>query len=99
MTWANNCHLGCRLDGDRVTCDNFPLPRMQHDLRALSIELHTGRGFFVLRGLHPTDYSVEDGMIVFLGIQAYIASQRARQDVEGNMIGQKSYDDAMSFRS
>jgi hypothetical protein len=50
-------------------------------------EVHNGKGFFVLRGLDPEKYSVEDGMVIFLGIQTYIAEQKARQDDKGNMIG------------
>jgi hypothetical protein len=75
------------LDGDLVTLETFPLPNLRHILYVLCNEVHNGKGFFVLRGLDPAKYSVEDSMVIFLGIQAYIAEQRARQDDKGNMIG------------
>jgi hypothetical protein len=56
-------------------------------LERQAIELHDGKGFVVLRGLDPSRYSVEDGLLVWLGIQSYIAEQRARQDDKGNMLG------------
>ena len=75
------------IDGDFVTVETFPLPTLRLILQDLCDEVHDGKGFFVLRGLDPMKYTVEDGMVIFLGIQAYIAEQRARQDDEGNMIG------------
>lgn len=73
--------------GDLVTQETFPLPTLRYVLQDLCNEVHNGKGFFVLRGLDPEKYSVEDGMVIFLGIQSYIAGQRARQDDSGNMIG------------
>ena len=75
------------LDGDLVNHKTFPLPKLQHVLRDLCNDVHNGKGFFVLRGLDPEKYSVEEGMIIFLGIQSYIGEHRARQDDNGNMIG------------
>jgi hypothetical protein len=75
------------LHGDLVTQETFPLPTLRNVLQVLCNEVHNGKGFFVLRGLDPEKYSVEDGMVIFLGIQTYIAEQRARQDDKGNMIG------------
>jgi hypothetical protein len=82
-----NFSAALELDGDLVTQETFPLPILQHVLRVLCNEVHNGKGFFVLRGLDHDQYSVEDSMVIFLGIQAYIAEQRARQDDNGNMIG------------
>lgn len=76
----------CELDGDLVNSENFPLPKLQNNLRKLCYEVHHGKGFFLMRGLDLKKYSVEDGMIIFLGIQSYIAQQRGRQDDRGNMI-------------
>jgi len=84
---ALNVSPALELDGDLVTQETFPLPTLQHILRILCNEVHNGKGFFVLRGLNPDQYSVEDSMVIFLGIQSYIAEQRARQDDNGNMIG------------
>lgn len=74
------------LDGNLVDSDKFPLPNLRGKLQHLAEDLHNGNGFFVLRGLEPTCYSVEDITIIFLGIQSYIAEQRLRQDSRGNMI-------------
>jgi hypothetical protein len=50
-------------------------------------EVHTGRGFFVLRGLQPTQFTREDNVILYLGISSYVAEQRGRQNHEGSLIG------------
>ena len=75
------------IDGDLVDSSNFPLLNLRHILRRLSLALHGGRGFCVIKGLDYDKYSVEDNMIIFLGVQSYIAETRARQDEKGNMIG------------
>ena len=41
----------------------------------------------MIRGLEPDRYSLEDSVIVFLGIQSHIAEGRMRQDEAGNMLG------------
>jgi len=75
------------LDGNLVNQENFPLPTLGAKLRALSLDIHSGRGFHVIRGLNPDDYSVEDLTIIWLGVQSYIADQFGRQDDRGNMLG------------
>ncbi|KAI0164712.1 Clavaminate synthase-like protein [Xylariaceae sp. FL1272] len=74
------------LDGILVSKDNFPLPTLGCKLQNLGYDIHSGKGFHVIRGLNPRDYSVEDLTIVWLGIQAYIADERGRQDHRGNML-------------
>jgi hypothetical protein len=76
------------LDGDLVTPDTFPLPTVGPDvLDLMRSELHKGRGFALLRGLDSNKYSVEDLTTIYLGVQAYIANLRGRQDKKGNMLG------------
>lgn len=75
-------------DGDLVGPTNFPLPTLGPKLRELSRDVHSGKGFCVIRGLEPAAYSVEDLTLAYLGVQSYIAEQRGRQDERGNMIGQ-----------
>jgi len=65
---------------------SFPLPTLQHQLRELRLEVHHGRGFCVIRGLRPKDYSPEENTILFLGLSSYIAERRGRQDQNGNML-------------
>lgn len=67
---------------------NFPLPTLGPKLLALSHDVHSGKGFCVIRGLNPAAYTVEDLTLVYLGVQSYIAEQRGRQDKRGNMLGE-----------
>ncbi|KAK7941017.1 Clavaminate synthase-like protein [Apiospora aurea] len=60
--------------------ETFPLPALDAELRRLSRELHTGHGFFVLRGLRVDDYSREENAIIYAGVSSHIAPQRGRQD-------------------
>jgi hypothetical protein len=76
------------LDGNLVSPENFPLPSLQNVFQGLKDEIHRGKGFFVIRGLDPKKYSVEDGTIIFLALQSYIGNQRATQDDKGNVIGE-----------
>ncbi|KAK4097516.1 Clavaminate synthase-like protein [Parathielavia hyrcaniae] len=73
-------------DGDLVEPSSFPLKTLGPKLRALSRDVHSGRGFCVIRGLDPASYSVEDLTLAYLGVQSYIAEQRGRQDKRGNML-------------
>ncbi|KAI3329435.1 Clavaminate synthase-like protein [Xylariaceae sp. AK1471] len=74
------------LDGNQVNQDNFPLPTLGPKLQILGHDIHSGKGFHVIRGLDPDDFSVEDLTIIWLGVQAYIADQCGRQDHRGNML-------------
>ncbi|MCJ1351315.1 MAG: hypothetical protein MMC33_001299 [Icmadophila ericetorum] len=76
-----------RLYGNEVNCCSFPLPTLSKKLHYFALELHEGRGFFALRGLNPARYSVEDNMLIFLGVSSYIGEKRGKQDSDGNMIG------------
>jgi hypothetical protein len=55
-------------------------------LLRLAVDIHRGKGFAVIRGLHPDDFSPEDNVIIFLGLSSYIGSKRGRQDEDGNML-------------
>ncbi|KAK8049733.1 hypothetical protein PG994_011463 [Apiospora phragmitis] len=74
------------LDGDLINVENFPLPTLAPKLAGLGQELHNGKGFSVIRGITPSDFSVEELTMVWLGIQAHIVDQRGRQDHKGNML-------------
>jgi hypothetical protein len=50
-------------------------------------EVYLGRGFTIIRGLNPDDYSPEDLTIIFLGLSSYIAERRGKQDQRGSMLG------------
>ncbi|KAL2197003.1 hypothetical protein P885DRAFT_68900 [Corynascus similis CBS 632.67] len=74
------------LYGNEVNPSTFPLPTLGPKLRQLANDIHCGRGFAVVRGLRPGEFSPEDNVLVFLGISSYIGVQRGRQDEEGNML-------------
>ena len=79
------------LDGDRVASENFPLSTLGPKLRELSKEIYGGKGFCLIRGLDLEKYSVEQYTAMYLGIQSYIASERGRQDRNGNILGKLAH--------
>lgn len=78
------------LDGSKVSNKNFELPSLGKKLLQLSLDIHDGRGFSVIRGLNPADFSVEDLTLAYMGVSAHIADKRGRQDRKGNMLGMSS---------
>lgn len=76
------------LYGSEVTPDTFPLPTLGPKLQQVAVDIHRGRGFAVVRGLNPDEFSPEDNVLIFLGISSYIGAQRGRQDEEGNMLSE-----------
>ena len=62
-----------------INQSTFPLPTLRPVLRDLSKEIHTGRGFVVLRGLRIDDYSREDIIIIYTGVSSHIGNIRGRQ--------------------
>jgi hypothetical protein len=65
-----------------ISQETFPLPYLSPLLRKKALELQSGRGFFVLRGLEPDQYSIEDNIILYTGVSSYIGSIRGRQDTK-----------------
>lgn len=63
-----------------VDATTFPLPKTRPELRRLSKELHTGHGFFVIRGVDVDKYTREENIIIYTGISSHIATIRGRQD-------------------
>jgi hypothetical protein len=49
-------------------------------------DLYDGKGFGIVRGLNPDDYTLSDLTIVYLGITSYIAEVRGKQDQRGSML-------------
>jgi hypothetical protein len=74
------------LYGSEVSANNFPLPTLGQKLLKVTLDIHRGKGFAIIRGLDPKDYSPEDNLIIFLGISSYIGNMRGRQDEDGNML-------------
>ncbi|KAF1994401.1 Clavaminate synthase-like protein [Amniculicola lignicola CBS 123094] len=74
------------IDGSEINCESFPLPTLGPILKGGSLDLHNGRGFLNIRGLGLSSYSVEDNVLVSLGLSSYIGELRAKQDEDGSML-------------
>ncbi|KAL4971063.1 uncharacterized protein BDV14DRAFT_194843 [Aspergillus stella-maris] len=70
---------------DQVTPRTFPLPTLGEALRDFAIELHEGRGLFVLRGLEPDRYTIEENTVIFLGISCYVGGVLGKQTDDGKI--------------
>ena len=70
----------------------FPLPVLGPVLERLSVEVHEGRGFFILKGHDPKVYSREENVIIYLGISSYIGERRGRQTQYGSMLSERAID-------
>ncbi|OAA32999.1 Taurine catabolism dioxygenase TauD/TfdA [Moelleriella libera RCEF 2490] len=87
------------LDGDLVSRANFPLPRLQRKLEEMRNDVHHGKGFGLVRGLNPENFSVEDLSTIYLGIQCYVANLQGRQDKKGNMMVHIVADDSTKMKA
>jgi hypothetical protein len=62
----------------KISPTTFPLQEaFSKELRGINDEVNNGRGFAVLRGLQPLDYSEEDVIILYAGLTSHVASHRA----------------------
>ncbi|POR31577.1 Uncharacterized protein TPAR_08235 [Tolypocladium paradoxum] len=77
---------GLGLNGDEVSQTSFPLPKLASRLSEAAETLHKGRGFVVISGLDASRYSVEDGIVIYLGLAEYVADKRGVQDKRGNVL-------------
>jgi hypothetical protein len=69
-----------------ISPQTFPLTgALEARLRDVTKEIHSGRGFLVLKGLGG-HFESEDGVKIFLALASYIADQRGRQDKHGNVL-------------
>lgn len=75
-----SCLAALGLPIPHVSTETFPLPSLHAELRKLSSELHSGHGFFVIRGVRVENHSREENIIIYAGLSAHIAPQRGRQD-------------------
>ena len=81
-----NTALPGDLGPDDVNKDTFPLPSLGSRLEEVSKTVHDGRGFVVLRGLQPDNYSNFNNILLYLGVTSYIAETRGLQDFDGRML-------------
>lgn len=72
-------HIALNLPLGHISQATFPLPVLHSTLRELSREIHSDRGFVVLRGLRIDSHTREDNIIIYTGVSSYIGSIRGRQ--------------------
>ncbi|KAK4442342.1 hypothetical protein QBC34DRAFT_454976 [Podospora aff. communis PSN243] len=70
----------------KVTKEMFPLPNLGKHLLAMCDDIYIGKGFGIVRGLDPEDYTLMDLTSIYLGISSYIAETRGKQDQRGSML-------------
>lgn len=63
-----------------VSQETFPLPTLGLVLAGISKEIHSGRGFSVVRGIPVDSYSREEIVIIYAGVSSYVGNLRAVQD-------------------
>ncbi|KAG6829270.1 hypothetical protein H0H92_005090 [Tricholoma furcatifolium] len=63
-----------------ISRTTFPLPNLGPILSDLAREIHTGRGFFVLRTIPVDSYTREENAIIYAGVSSYVGNLRAVQD-------------------
>lgn len=82
------CFLSIGLDKSLgyVSKSTFPLPTLGPVLSGIAKELHTGRGFSVLRGIPVDSYSREDVVIIYGGVSSYVGDLRGMQDSNGGVL-------------
>jgi hypothetical protein len=71
---------------DQVGRGSFVLPTLGPKLLAHLEEIHTGRGFVVLRGLPVSRYTDEEVGLIFWGIGAYLGVP-VTQNPRGDLLG------------
>ncbi|KII91313.1 hypothetical protein PLICRDRAFT_38052 [Plicaturopsis crispa FD-325 SS-3] len=69
-----------------IAKETFPLPTISPILHDLAKELHTGRGFFVVRTLPVDKYTREENMIVYAGIASHVGNLRGQQDQTAGVV-------------
>ncbi|TVY26050.1 Taurine hydroxylase-like protein, partial [Lachnellula hyalina] len=60
---------------------NFPLPQLGPTLRGIAKNLYQGTGLNLLRGFPIQKYEKEEQIIIFLGINAWVADTRLDQGI------------------
>ena len=55
-------------------------------MKDLARELHTGRGFFVLKTIPVDSYSREDNILIYAGVSSYVGNKRGVQDIDDSVL-------------
>ena len=73
------------LDWVDVAREDFPIPHFARELAKIAVELETGRGMILLRGL-PLEYSPDDLRMVYWGIGTHLGTA-VSQGGRGELLG------------
>ncbi|KAF2650043.1 taurine catabolism dioxygenase family protein [Lophiostoma macrostomum CBS 122681] len=73
-----------------ITRDHFPLSNLGPQLRILANNIYNGVGIQILRGFPIKQYSKKDQVLVFLGINSWIADRRLDQGAKRGVTHIKS---------
>ncbi|KAI9148183.1 Taurine hydroxylase-like protein SAT17 [Paramyrothecium foliicola] len=74
------------LDPGKLNPQTFPLPALGKKLQAICDEIHTGQGFYVIRGLQVETWSAYQRVLAYAGVTSYIGAERACQDDQGSKL-------------
>jgi hypothetical protein len=74
------------IDFPEITRDKFPLPRFGEFLAGVADDLHSGRGFLLLRGLPRERYSLDDLARIYVGLGTHIG-RLIPQSYQGELLG------------
>ncbi|KAF8079384.1 taurine catabolism dioxygenase TauD [Lyophyllum atratum] len=77
---------GLNLHFGHISKSTFPLPTLGPALTKLAQDLHSGRGFVVLRTIPVSSYSRADNVLIYAGVSSYIATSRGLQDKNGGVL-------------
>src|SRR4029077_6106925 len=74
------------IDFPEITRDKFPLPRFGEFLAGVADDLHSGRGFLLLRGLPRERYLLDDLARIYVGLGTHIG-RLIPQSYQGELLG------------
>lgn len=84
--WSDLANEGLDKPLGLVSQSTFPLPTLGNVLSGISREVHSGRGFSVLRGIPVSSYSREENVIIYAGVSSYVGPLRGLQDSNGGVL-------------
>lgn len=75
-----------RLSLFEITRAHFPLPGLGHELRKISEELESGRGFVQIKGLPIERYTLQQAKIIYWGVGTHLG-KAVSQNAKGDLLG------------
>jgi hypothetical protein len=78
---------GLQLDAGALSPETFPLPKdLSNRLKSISHDCYNGRGFAILRGLRPEQFTDEENVLIYGGVSSHVAPVRGFQDVKREQV-------------